>query len=241
MYRSPTSPVDNNMKLLENIKRIQREYKPSHFLLFGDFNLPKINWETGTCPEGEETISSKFLDTINDTFLFQHVLGNTRFRGAQQSRLDLIFSNEEEMVGPIEKVSPPGKSDHMGLKWNFTVRGMVKNDSAPQERFQFGKGNYEEMKRELTDIDWDSTLGNDQGKTHTTLGKAYPKEKSKVKKQKPLVQRNTKKRAVKEKHSIPKIQKNKKCRRPRRLQPPEEHHMQLKPKTTQKIRKKTDG
>ena len=109
VYRSPSSSMENNLILLENIKWIIREQRPTHFMLFGDFNLPSINWETGTCPEGEDSMPSRFLDTINDTFLFQHVLGNTRYRGTQQSRLDLIFTNEEEMIDSIEKVSPQAK------------------------------------------------------------------------------------------------------------------------------------
>ena len=201
VYRSPTSPEENNIKLLENIKGILREHKPSHFLLFGDFNLPTINWETGTCPGGETSMPQRFLDTINDSFLTQHVLGNTRFRGNQQSRLDLIFSNEEEMIDSIEKVSPPGRSDHMGLKWNFIVRGKVKKDSAPQERFQFTKGNYEEMNKELRDTDWDSTLGNESVETQWTTFKEklielsekhIPKRKAKTKYKNPWCNRELK-------------------------------------------------
>ena len=194
VYRSPSSPMENNLKLLENIKWIQSQYKPSHFLLFGDFNFPNINWEMGTCTDGEEAIASRFLDTINDSFLFQHVLGNTRFRGSQQSRLDLIFTNEEEMIESIEKASPPGKSDHMSLKWNFTVRGKVKKDAAPQERFQFAKGNYEEMRKELRETDWDNTLRNESVETQWSIlkekliqlsDKHIPKKKAKTKNKNP--------------------------------------------------------
>ena len=91
VYRSPTSTLENNMKLLENIKWASREHKPTHYKLFGDFNFPNINWESGTCSDPEESMPSKFLDTINDLFLYQHVQGSTRFRGNQHSRLDLIF------------------------------------------------------------------------------------------------------------------------------------------------------
>ena len=194
VYRSPSSTMENNTKLLENIKWALRDHKPTHFMLFGDFNLPTINWELGNCPDAEESMPSKFLDTINDLFLYQHVQGSTRFRGDQHSRLDLIFSNEEEMIDSIEKASPPGKSDHMSLKWNFTVRGKVKKDSAPQERFQFAKGNYEEMRKELREIDWGSTLGNESVESQWTVlknkiielsDKHIPKRKAKSKNKNP--------------------------------------------------------
>ena len=64
------------------------------------------------------------------------------------------------MIDSIEKVCPPGKSDHVGLKWNFIVKGMTKNDQTLQDRFQFTKGNYEDIGKELRDTDWDACLGN---------------------------------------------------------------------------------
>ena len=219
VYRSPTSTMENNTKLLENIKWILREHKPTHFMLFGDFNLPSINWETGTCPEGEESMSSRFLDTINDSFLFQHVQGHTRFRGTQQSRLDLIFSNEEEMIDSIEKVCPPGKSDHVSLKWNFIVRGKIKKDQTPQERFQFAKGNYEAIRQELRDTDWDTTLGNVNVETQWSAlkdkinhlsNKHIPKKATKMKITNPWCNRELK-RELKKKNT--EFQKSRKTKR----------------------------
>lgn len=41
----------------------------------------------------------KFIDTIRDCYLFQHIEEATRRRGSDKpSVLDLIFSNEEGMV-----------------------------------------------------------------------------------------------------------------------------------------------
>ena len=171
VYRSPSSPMENNLKLLENIKYILREHKPTHFMLFGDFNLPSINWETGTCPEGEDSMSSRFLEATKDSFLFQHVTGSTRFRGTQQSRLDLIFTNEEEMIDSIEKESPPGKSDHVALKWNFIVKGKVKSEPKTHERFHFTKGNYEAIRQELDGTDWESILRNETVENQWTIFK----------------------------------------------------------------------
>ena len=59
--------------------------------------------------------STKYLNCVLDNFLFQHVKVPTRFReGQQPSCLDLIFTNEENMVDldSLNIDSPLGKSDH---------------------------------------------------------------------------------------------------------------------------------
>ena len=43
-------------------------------------------------------MATKFLEMVRDTYLFQYVNNETRFRGDDQpSLLDLIFTNEENM------------------------------------------------------------------------------------------------------------------------------------------------
>ena len=49
----------------------------------------------------------------------------TRFRGEQKSCLDLIFTNEENMVEEIEELPPIGKSDHVCQKWELIVEEVI--------------------------------------------------------------------------------------------------------------------
>ena len=65
-------------------------------------------------------MATKFLEMVRDTYLFQHVKKETRFRGDDQTRLlDLIFTNEEGMIDAIEHNAPLGNSDHETLEFNF--------------------------------------------------------------------------------------------------------------------------
>jgi len=81
VYRSPSSPLENNHKLLY----------PLLLTISTDFNLPSINWSEYTCISGESSLAHLFLDTIQDSFLTQHVSNCTRHRDGQQSSLlDLV-------------------------------------------------------------------------------------------------------------------------------------------------------
>ena len=75
----------------------------SHILIIGDFNVKEINWSLCESSEKQEHISSVFLEGIKYCFLFQHVREPTRFReGQTPSTLDLILTNEENMVEKVD-------------------------------------------------------------------------------------------------------------------------------------------
>ena len=91
--------------------------KPSHLLIVGDFNIKDINWVDMTSATDEAHISTKFIECIRDCFLLQHVMEPTRFRSDNvPSLLDLIFTNEENMVLNLSTLPGLGKSDHVILK-----------------------------------------------------------------------------------------------------------------------------
>ena len=84
------------------------------------FNMKEINWSLCESSENQEHISSVSLEGIKDFFLFQHVREPTRFREGQiPSVLDLILTNEENMVEKIDYLPSLGKSDHVVLGFNF--------------------------------------------------------------------------------------------------------------------------
>jgi len=45
IYRSPSSKIDNDLKLYEFINTISRDYKNNLLLQVGDFNWPNIDWK----------------------------------------------------------------------------------------------------------------------------------------------------------------------------------------------------
>ena len=136
VYRSPNSPCDNNEGMLTTL-RTAANMKTDYVMVCGDFNLPKIDWIGNQCLDTDESLAAKFMETIEDLSWFQHAKNNTRFRGSQSSCLDLVFSNEENMIDEILELPPIGKSDHVCQKWNVKVKeAMYKNTSILRPNFK---------------------------------------------------------------------------------------------------------
>ena len=154
VYRSPSSSNVNNEKLTELIQSAV-SYKDSHILILGDFNYRTIDWELMQSSESLQHASSKFIECINDTFLYQHVTEATRYRpGQSQSRLDLIFSNEYNMVNDLEYLPPIGASDHVCIFFNFSC--YIDNKASVEPRYNFHKGDYTKMREILENTNWDT-------------------------------------------------------------------------------------
>ena len=58
--------------------------------------------------------SELFYDNINENLLVQHINVNTRHKlGNTTSRLDLVFTNEKDMIEDIKCLAHLGKSSHI--------------------------------------------------------------------------------------------------------------------------------
>lgn len=78
IYRSPNSTREEFLKLSKLLKDVI-EMRKSHTLIVGGFNFKEIKWKNYKTSVSEEHLASVFLESIRDTFLFQHVLEPTRF------------------------------------------------------------------------------------------------------------------------------------------------------------------
>ena len=153
-YRSPTpteTSDSNNAKLLELLVNLSKK-KYSHCCIVGDFNLRDIDWTRWSTTNGEESYDAKFLDAINQCFLFQHVDRATRQRGSDKpSLLDLILTNETGHISDVNYDSPLGKSDHSTLVFDFHC---YYDFSMQRGCFNYHKGDYESMRGELDSSSW---------------------------------------------------------------------------------------
>ena len=87
--------------------------------LTGDFNF-HINWHQWSTPFSSRSKEELFLETLRNSFLYQHVLEPTRRRGTNEpSTLDLVLTSEENQVSDLTYHAPLGKSDHSILSFNF--------------------------------------------------------------------------------------------------------------------------
>ena len=87
-------------------------------LIMGDFNFPTINWAESYCAGSDSSAASAFIDSVQDSFLVQHVASSTRHRQRQQpSLLDLMFTLDPNSIDEVTHLSPLGSSDHVCLLW----------------------------------------------------------------------------------------------------------------------------
>ena len=194
IYRSPNSTDDDNKKISGMLKQAT-EIKATHTLIMGDFNHPEIDWQQCSCDKSSNHPASKFLETIRDSFLYQHVTQATHFRSCQKANvLDLILTNEEEMINELEYLAPLGKSHHVVLK--FEMKCYVPDSHNKNASYCYDKGDYSTMRRMFQDVDWDTELdghpveemwGIIRNKLTTATAKCIPKKNyTKQSQQKPL-------------------------------------------------------
>lgn len=160
VYRSPSSTAENNAELFKLMESAAGKHF-SHKLIVGDFNFHEIKWKDNAVDASENHPASLFYDCTLDNFLHQHVMEPTRFRqGQREGLLDLVFTNEENMVdtNDIQIDQPLGNSDHAVLNFDFFCYLGDGDDDKFTPRFRFYKGNYEQLNYDLMNTDWDQLL-----------------------------------------------------------------------------------
>ncbi|KAG1701354.1 Ribosome biogenesis protein bop1-B [Nymphon striatum] len=169
IYRSPTldrGSVENNELLNELINEMSNKGH-THLLLMGDFNFPGINWDTwNTRSDSLDSLEYKFIECVMGNYLHQHVNEPTRARGSDNPNiLDLILTNEENMITSIDYQSPLGKSDHRVLRFNFNC--YTKIPQKDKTRRRYNRADYKEINRTINETNWNELLEstNDINKT----------------------------------------------------------------------------
>ena len=109
----------------------------------GDFNYRDIHWPTlQTKGEGQE-----LLDLLQDQFLYQIVDKPTRGKNI----LDLLISNELDMIHDLEIYCPIANSDHNLMTWSI-IHDMKLNIF--DEKKNYSKGDYESINEAMNATDW---------------------------------------------------------------------------------------
>ena len=139
-YRSQTASVQEN----ESMRTAILEACKEQCLIVGDFNYANINWETYECDKDGEI----FLDLLQDNYLSQHV--NVPTRG--NNILDLVISSEANMVEDLKVIEHFATSDHNMVEFNLLVKSKVHDVLI--YKYNFSKGNYDDIRNNLSEIDW---------------------------------------------------------------------------------------
>jgi endonuclease/exonuclease/phosphatase family metal-dependent hydrolase len=85
-----------------------------HVLLMGDFNYGDIDWSSPDRESGSED-SRLFLECLDSCFLTQHVTEVTR--SGSSTTLDLVITDELDMVQNVSVLGQFSSSDHHILQW----------------------------------------------------------------------------------------------------------------------------
>ena len=152
IYRSTSRNDANDEALMDQIVKASEVAGNSRILIMGDFNVKEINWQENEVDGGPETFPFLFNECTKDAFLYQHVTKPTRFRGEQESLLDLIFTKEEDDVKNIEILSPLGKSDHGVVMCDVICEWKANAFVIPKRLYH--RGNYEEMNILINEVNW---------------------------------------------------------------------------------------
>ena len=154
IYHSPSGNIDNSTASLCDLLTSLHNY--SHLLICGDFNYRAISWSnfSGT---GNNCHIEPFLDTIDDLFLFQHINEPTRYREEETpSLLDLVLTNEQDMINNLVYLPPLGNSDHICIEFDLICYSEPKKYD--NLKYNIRAANIDLMKQALTNVDWVSNM-----------------------------------------------------------------------------------
>ncbi|ELU07581.1 hypothetical protein CAPTEDRAFT_201518 [Capitella teleta] len=155
VHRSPNSSKENS----DNINAFIRNFsnKRAYTLIAGDFNYPTIGWKTMT---GRTEADIEFIEALRDGFLIQHVDRPTRGRGSNNpSLLDLVLTKEHTATPTVEYHQPLGKSDHSILDIRIEMK---QSETFIKTIPNYNRGNFDRMRRVLSDVDWEEGLGREE-------------------------------------------------------------------------------
>lgn len=152
VYKSPNSDAVNHVALNRMITQaVELDYKNT--IIVGDFNFPEVNWDSWTVNRNENHVSFHFVECIRDNYLFQHVDFNTRYReGQDPSCLDLLLTDNENIIENLQFGDKLGASDHVSIIFNVLCN--VERETNHIQRPNFFKANYQLIKDYLRQVDW---------------------------------------------------------------------------------------
>ena len=159
-YRSTSSTADNDEELHSLLEKADHEsgLRGSQLLVMGDFNYPEISYNRYCVDAPNDSSAQKFFDCTQDLYLYQHIDEFTRCRPNQlPSILDYIFTRDEEVIQNLAYQSPLGKSDHCCILFEYVSQPSA-SASSDELKFNFWRGDYDSINKELGQVDWDASF-----------------------------------------------------------------------------------
>ena len=153
IYRSPSGDGALTADGLCELLSLATARSPSHLLIAGDVNLPEVDWSVGFSSAPDGHYSHKVIDTIHDTFLYQHVTEPTRYRmGETPHILDVVLTNEEGMVRSLSYGPGIGMSDHLVLTFDLLCYTLPPPPQLPFPNFH--RADFRRLNNLLAETEW---------------------------------------------------------------------------------------
>jgi hypothetical protein len=137
--------VENLEALAELISNTRK-----NTIIIGDFNLPGIDWEEGRAAGAGKRI----LDAATAAGMEQMVKFPTHNKG---NILDLILTDRPEKFITVQDVGCLGSSDHCIILAEVETKFPRQKQVT---RIDWKRGDYEEIRQELKNVDWEEELRN---------------------------------------------------------------------------------
>jgi exonuclease III len=161
VYFPPNSPVSLYRQHIEFMEIICNRASCQDFVIcYGDFNLPKLQWEYDD--DGSflyaKNASTEAEISVNDGFLSTGLRQICDIKNRNGRILDLIFSNRcDEMK--VQLADPIIKSEGHHEAVNISFENVVANSKTETRKFlNFKKTNFSEVDKELSLVDWSRVL-----------------------------------------------------------------------------------
>lgn len=150
-YRVGQLGAENFDRVDKYLRTIRKRRRVDEFIIIGDINMPKTDWDTLT---STDNIEQAFVDTFNDLSLTQLIHEPTHSKG---NILDYILTDKP---GNISQIIINNDSTLGGLNDHFPIMFLFKFNSGYKKKpkrkiYNFKKTNFVDLQRDFNNTDWD--------------------------------------------------------------------------------------
>uniref|UniRef100_A0A803JG40 Reverse transcriptase domain-containing protein n=1 Tax=Xenopus tropicalis TaxID=8364 RepID=A0A803JG40_XENTR len=142
-YKPPRIDEGDEAQLL---LQMEEASKLGQVVVMGDFNYPDIDWSNGVAKSEK---ASRFVNMLNDNFLFQAVQEPTR----NDAILDLVISNNNELISNICVGEHLGNSDHNMV--SFEIMLQRQRYKGVTKTLNFRRADFASIRASLQCVNWE--------------------------------------------------------------------------------------
>ena len=155
-YRAPSNTDMENDSLRATI---QDKCNDKDTLLLGDFNLPTLDWESGTpCSGYVSPLDRDFMECFDSLGLTQWVREPTFIISGNV--LDLVFTTDPERIGDVSVLAPFPRCGHTPVVFSYVSELHLTRQVRADRSILWYKGAYGTISDSLSHWDWEFEFTN---------------------------------------------------------------------------------